>query len=65
MMLRDLLAYAVVGAPTGDIATLDEILGFYETWYNLTDTPLEDLHLSRLDLEEQERDYLSIGGQKL
>lgn len=43
---------------------LGEINGFTKTWHDLLDSQLEDLHLSRQDLEEQERDYLSIGGTK-
>lgn len=48
-----------------NLEELDVIIEFAHTWQDLLDTQLEDLHLSRLDLEEHERDYLSIGGQKL
>ena len=65
MKLVDLLKYAIDGSPCGDAATLDSVLDFAKTWNALLDTSLEDLHLSRLDLEEQESDYLSIGGCKL
>jgi len=63
MKLKDLLTYAIAGA--GTVEEMNEITMFYECWYDLQDTSLEDLNLSRLDLEEQESDYLSIGGQKL
>ncbi len=65
MKMKDLINYAIAGRRSGDVEALDAIIEFYQTWYNLMETPLEDLHLSRLDLEEQESDYLSIGGQKL
>ena len=65
MKLIDLLTYAIAGSPSGDLAALDEITMFSECWYDLLDTSLEDLNLSRLDLDEQERDYLSIEGSKL
>lgn len=42
-----------------------DIQEFSKTWDNLLDVQLEDLHLSRLDLEEQERDFLNIEGTKL
>ena len=44
---------------------LNDIQEFAHTWQDLLGTQLEDLHLSKLDLEEQESDYLSIGGVKL
>lgn len=63
MKLIDLLTYAISGA--GTIEECDEIVMFSVSWYDLLNTSLEDLHLSRLDLDEQERDYLSIEGSKL
>ena len=63
MKLIDLLTYAISGV--GTVEEADEITMFSECWYELLNTSLEDLNLSRLDLDEQEQDFLSIGGQKL
>ena len=56
------LAYRCEYAGLEELEVLQE---FAHTWQDLLDAQLEDLHLSRLDLEEQESDYLSIGGVKL
>ena len=44
---------------------LVELLGVTDQWYDLLDTPLEDLHLSRLDLDGMEKDFVSINGSRI
>lgn len=46
-----------------ELEELGEIKEFTKTWNNLLDVQLEDIHLSRLDLED--KDFVSIGGIKL
>lgn len=68
MNLAHLIDLARWASAMDEYSTLEEyedIKDFAKTWHDLLDTQLEDLHLSRLDLEEQESDYLSIGGCKL
>ena len=48
-----------------ELEELEDIQEFEHTWHDLLDTQLEDLHLSRLDLEGMEKDFISIGGLKL
>lgn len=65
MNLRELIMGAAASADLhSDGYAINDLIEFERSWTNLLDTNLEDLHLSRLDLEEQESDYLSIGGTK-
>lgn len=48
-----------------ELEEFGDIKEFRETWRDLLDTQLEDLHLSRLDPDGMEKDFLSIGGYKL
>ena len=48
-----------------ELEELGAIKGFTETWSNLLDVQLENLRLSRLDLDGMEQDFISIGGYKL
>lgn len=48
-----------------ELEEFGDIKEFEKTWHDLLDTQLEDLHLSRTDLDEMEKDFLSIGGVKL
>lgn len=66
MNLRELIMAAAASADLhSDGYMMNDLIEFEQTWSDLLDTQLEDLHLSRLDLEEQERDFLNIGGIKL
>lgn len=42
-----------------------ELLGWIRENYDFLPDTLEDLKLSRLDLDGMEKDFLSIGGTKL
>lgn len=42
-----------------------EILSFIREHDDILDDSLEDLRISRLDLDGMEKDFISIGGQKL
>lgn len=66
MKLRELIMMAGAYADLrwNDYA-MNDIIEFERTWTDLLDTNLEDLHLSKLNLEEQDYDYLSIKGVKL
>lgn len=64
MKLKELIKYAYNGA-CASIPAMTDIESFREQYYDLLDTPLEDLHLTRLDLDEMEKDYMNIGGCKL
>lgn len=66
MKLQELIMAAAASADLhSDGYAMNDLIEFEQTWSDLLDTQLEDLHLSRLDLEEMEKDYLCIGGQKL
>ena len=66
MNLRELIMATAASADLhSDGYDINDLIEFEQTWSNLLDTQLEDLHLSRLDLEEQERDFLNIGSTKL
>lgn len=68
MTLANLLQLAYYGAGLDDNATAadcQEIRAFADLWYENRNDAIEDLHLSRLDLDGMEKDFLSIGGCKL
>lgn len=66
MSLRDVMIMAAnTAADTGKRSELMEIFTLCDQWNELLDTPLEDLHLSRLDLDEMQKDYCSIPGVAL
>lgn len=62
--LNDLLTYAFIGTPAYNCDDINELTEFIDRWSGLLNTPLEDLHLSRLDLDGMEKDFLSISGYK-
>lgn len=63
--LLDLVTYAFIGTPDSMCDDITDISLFTDRWSDLLDTPLEDLHLSRLDLDEMERDYMQLTGCKI
>lgn len=65
MKLARLILLAI-NNPSLTVQESADILDFVlsESPENLNST-LEDLHLSRLDLDDMEKDFLSIGGYKL
>lgn len=66
MTFHDLLEYAMTGiVELGTIEERTEITMFADTYNDLLSTSLEDLNLSRLDLDEMEQDFLSISGERL
>lgn len=63
--LVDLARWAAAMDEYSSFDDYEDIKDFAKTWHDMLNVELEDLHLSRLDLEEQERDFLNIGGIKL
>ncbi len=56
---------AALHSPEISLDETTEILNFIREHDDILDDSLEDLRISRLDLDGMEKDFISIGGYKL